>query len=100
MTSFLKFENFTTTPAAQSWTGGRGNCAVTASNFNSETITLQSSQDGGTTWWAVGTDTTFTAAGQGNFELPACELRLLCSGAVTAGYGYVNSVKDNAAMNG
>lgn len=48
--------------------GGKG--AVYAfGTFDTCTITLEFSPDLGTTWIAVGTDTTFTAAGYANFEI-------------------------------
>ena len=53
-----------------SWGGGLGTFAAWGVDFDTGTYTLQVSYDNGTTWLAVGTDTTLTAAGNGNFVLP------------------------------
>ena len=39
--------------------------------WDTATVTLEYSPDGGTTWIAVGSDTTLTADGVANFQLPA-----------------------------
>lgn len=56
------------------WQGGEGNF-VAQGTFDSGSVALQFSVDGGTTWINVGTDTTFTANGGGNFKAPVCDLR-------------------------
>jgi len=37
--------------------------------WDGATLTVEFSPDGGTTWFAIGTDTTFTASGWANFEM-------------------------------
>lgn len=56
--------------AVIAWGGGLGTYAAWGSDFDTGTYTLQVSYDNGTTWIAVGSDTTLTAAGHGNFDLP------------------------------
>ena len=51
-----------------SWHGGVGTLDVTGT-LTAATATLQTSIDGGTTWIAVGSNTTLTAVGVANFEL-------------------------------
>lgn len=70
--------------AAVAWLGGRGVFSAQGS-FGSGTIKLQCSHDDGTTWIDVDrsgdTFVTFTANGQGGFELPKCSLRASLSGS-------------------
>ena len=47
---------------------GKG-CVYAYGTFDTCTITLEFTPDSGTTWVAVGTDTTFTSAGYSNFEI-------------------------------
>ena len=54
--------------AGLTWKGGKGTLDVIGA-FDTATATLQTSINGGTTWVTVGSDTTFTTAGVGNFEL-------------------------------
>ena len=54
---------------ATTWPGGVGTFHSFGTH-DGETNTLQVSLDGGTTYIAVGTDTTLTADGIGTFELP------------------------------
>lgn len=58
------------------WHGGTGTLVV-AGTFDGATVSLQCSPDNGTTWIAVGTDSTLTAAGVAVFQLsPGNLLRL------------------------
>lgn len=59
--------NATTT--ALDWDGGPG-VFIVQGTFDSATIKLQYSIDGGTTKTDAGTDTTLTASGGGSFLLP------------------------------
>ena len=69
--------------AVVAWRGGRGTAAAYGT-FGSGTATLEVSYDGGTTWFAVGSDTALTEDGHGNFELPsAVQLRWDLDGAST-----------------
>ncbi len=64
------------------WGGGVGTFAIRGDDFDSGTYTLEVSYDGGTNWQAVGSDTTLTAEGNGNFQLPAgVLLRVDCNGS-------------------
>src|SRR5262249_35869488 len=68
------------------WPGGRGVFAAFG-NFGGGTVTLQQSPDDGTTWINVDrtgdTYVTFTANGQGGFELGKCLLRVNMAGSTT-----------------
>lgn len=70
--------------AAIGWLGGRG-VFTAQGTFGSGTIKLQCSHDDGATWVDVDrsgdTFVTFTANGQGGFELPKCSLRASLSGS-------------------
>lgn len=72
--------------AAIAWPGGRG--VFTAwGTFGGGTLTLQQSPDDGATWINVDrtgdTYVTFTANGEGGFELGECQLRVSLTGATT-----------------
>lgn len=60
------------------WQGGKGSFLAKATGAG--TITLQVKLPDDTTYVAVGTDTTLTANGGGNFELPRCRLKVAVSG--------------------
>jgi hypothetical protein len=66
------------------WYGGRGSVTVWG-NFGGGTATLQMSPDVGTTWINVDETgdafVTFTASGDGGFELGLCLLRVNLTGA-------------------
>jgi hypothetical protein len=64
------FTNRTTNgqSTAYDWPGGVGTF-VCEGTWNSATVKMQMSPDGGTTWVDVGDDVTFTDDGVGNFEL-------------------------------
>ncbi len=51
------------------WGGGVGTFAVTGT-IDGATMNLEVSYDNGTTWIAVGSDTSLSAVGHGNFDLP------------------------------
>jgi hypothetical protein len=67
-----------------SWYGGRGSAAAWGT-FGGGTAKLQQSPDGGTTWIDVDrsgdTYVSFTANGEGGFELGLCLLRFSLTGA-------------------
>jgi hypothetical protein len=70
--------------ASLSWPGARG--VFTAwGTFGAGTLTLQQSPDDGTTWINVDragdTFCTFTANGEGGFELGGCLVRVSLAGA-------------------
>ena len=77
------------------WPGGEGTFLTqdTAAGTYG-TFTLQYSMDGGTTWTAVSTDTTLTASGGGNFQLPNVLLRGDLSGSSGASIQYVITRSD------
>ena len=50
------------------YNGGKAS-VIAFGTWGGATITLQFSPDGGTTWYAVGTSTTFTANGWATFEI-------------------------------
>ncbi len=59
-----------------------GTAVAYGTDFDGCTVTLEFSPDGGTTWITVGTDTTFTSEGGGNFYLPgSVSLRFSVSSA-------------------
>lgn len=70
--------------ASVPWLGGRGVFSAYGT-FGGGTCALQQSPDGGTTWINVdatgNTFVTFTANGEGGFELGNCLLRCSLSGA-------------------
>ncbi len=76
--------NAAATGDAIDWGGGKGCFSVYSGTFNGATAKLQWSPNDGTTWLDVDrsgdTYVTFTAAGAGNFELPACMIRVAISG--------------------
>lgn len=70
----------TATSGALTWRGGRGSFLAHATAWNGATCTLQTLGPDNTTWIAAGTDTTLTADGGGNFELPPGQLRAAVTG--------------------
>lgn len=70
--------------AAISWSAGRG-VFIAYGTFGGGTLKLQCSHDDGTTWTDVDragdSFVTFTANGQGGFELGKCLLRVSLSGS-------------------
>lgn len=76
--------NGTTTPAF--WAGGRGSFSAWGT-FGGGTAKLQQSPNNGVTWIDVDrsgdTYVTFTANGEGNFELSPCLIRVSLAGATS-----------------
>lgn len=72
--------------ASVPWRGGIGSVAAWG-NFGGGTVSLQMSPDNGTTWINVDrsgdTYVTYTANGQGDFQLGLCLLRFNLAGATT-----------------
>ena len=71
--------NASATGSAVRWPGGRGTFMADGT-FASATITLSVLGPDGSSYIAVGTDTTLTAEGCGNFDLPPCKLKAVVSG--------------------
>lgn len=71
------------------WAGGRG-AMIAQYVAGTGTITLQYTLDGGTTYTAVGSDTTLTGSGGGVFNLPATTIRI--NAASTASTPNINAV--------
>lgn len=65
------------------WEGGNGAFLV-AGTVGGGTYTLQMQAPDGSTWLALGSNTTLTAAGTGGFSAPACRLRVNVSGSAGA----------------
>lgn len=75
------------------WPGGEG-VFEAAGTFSGATVTLQRLGPDGATWYAVGTDTTLTAAGGGYFVLPPGPIRAAISGGPPSGmYATANRVR-------
>jgi hypothetical protein len=68
-TNVILASNASATGAAVAWPGGSGTFIASAT-FGGGTVKLQFLGPDGSTWIDCGTDTTLTAAGGGNFELP------------------------------
>ena len=64
------------------WSVGKGQLTVQGT-WDGATVTLEATEDGGTTWIPVGDDTTMTANGKANFELASCTIRATVSSAGT-----------------
>lgn len=67
--------NASATGSAKIWQGGRGTFSAVAT-FGGGTVKLQFLGPDGSTWIDAGSDTTLTAAGGGNFDLPPCNIRV------------------------
>lgn len=74
------------------WQGGRGHFAAVAT-WGGGTVKLQYLGPNGTTWIDAGPDTTLTADGGGNFELPPCRIRANVATA-TAVYAHAVHIGD------
>lgn len=67
------------------WPGGEGQVSL-AGTVNGATVTLQALAADGSTYVAVGTDTTFTAVGMAGFKLTAgTMIRALVAGGTPSG---------------
>ena len=62
------------------WPGGLGQMVVSGT-FGGGTITLEMSPDDETTWVTIGGESTVTANACVNFDLNACDLRLVLAGS-------------------
>ena len=76
--------NASATGSAASWPGGYGVFSA-AGTFGGATVTLQFLGPDGSTWIAVGVDTTITSAGGGVFALPPGQIRAAVSGGSPSG---------------
>lgn len=96
---FLEFTP-TATTAAQVWRGGDATVFVQAGNFNSATVKIQASYDGGTTWVDLGADGSFTANGVSNMNLASGELRFnVAGGTPTTPTAFVRGIFDTTRFN-
>lgn len=71
---FTLISNGSATSAGIQWPGGKGSFIVKAT-WGGGTVKLQYLSADATTWVDMGTDTTLTADGGGNFEIGKCQLR-------------------------
>lgn len=85
------YSNISATTAGFTWRGGRGTFLAVAT-FGGGTVKLQALGPDASTWIDAGSDTTLTAAGGGNFELPPGQLRVNVATA-TAVYAVVCSTQ-------
>jgi len=79
-------DNGNVTGAAMTWRGGRGAFLVHCDTWNAATVKLQFLGPDRVTWIDAGLETTLTADGGGNFELPGGQLRAAVVGSPTAVY--------------
>lgn len=75
--------SYPATPGYIDWEGGNG-AFLLAGTVGGGTYTLQMQAPDGSSWLALGTNTTLTAAGVGGFSAPACRLRVNVSGSAGA----------------
>lgn len=83
-TSIDLLSNASATGATVQWPGGRGTFSA-AGTFGGATVTLQFLGPDGVTSITAGVDTTLTAAGGGNFDLPPAQLQAAVSGGTPSG---------------
>lgn len=84
--------NASATGSAVQWGGGVG-VFTAAGTFSGATITLQYLGPDGLTWFAVGPDTTLTAAGGGAFLLPPGSIRAAVTGSPSGMYAQAEQAK-------
>lgn len=72
--------NYPATPGYIDWEGGDG-AFLLAGTVGGGTYTLQLQCPDGSSWVALGANTTLTAAGAGGFSCPAGRLRVAASGS-------------------
>jgi len=85
--------NASATGSAAQWGGGAGVFSA-CGTFSGATVTLQFLGPDGSTWVAVGSDTTLTANGGGGFVLPPGQIRAAISGGPPSGmYAQAEQVK-------
>lgn len=77
-------ENAAATGDAAQWGGGMG-VFTAAGTFSGATVTLQYLNADGSTWSAMGSDTTLTSAGGGMFVYPPGQIRASISGGPPSG---------------
>jgi len=65
------------------WPGGRGSFYASATSFGGGTVKLQTTTPQTGTWVDVDNDTTLTANGHGNFDLPPGQIRGVITGSTT-----------------
>ncbi|HVO01489.1 MAG TPA: hypothetical protein VMT54_04770, partial [Candidatus Cybelea sp.] len=83
--SLTLISNGSATGPWTTWRGGSGTFEAVGT-FNGGTVRLQKLGPDGTTPIDVGTDTTLTAAGGGNFQLPPSQIRAAVTGSPSAIY--------------
>ena len=83
--SLTLLQNASATGSAFAWRGGSGTFSAVGT-YNSGTVKLQFLGPDNTTWIDVGSDTTLTANGGGNFELPPAQIRAAVTGSPSAIY--------------
>jgi hypothetical protein len=88
----LLINNGSATSAAYTWKGGEGTF-MTKATWGGGTVKLQVLGPDGTTYIDVGSDTTLTADGGGNFSLPAGALIRANVATATAVYASVASLR-------
>lgn len=76
--------NASATGTGKTWSGGPGIFKV-AGTFGGATVALQALGPDGVTWFDVGTDTTKTAAGGGQFTLDPGPIRAAVTGGAPSG---------------
>jgi len=85
------FNNISATTSSFIWPGGKGSFRARSASWGGGSASLEMLLPDQATWVAVGTDTTKTSDGGGNFELDPCELRVAIATA-TGVYAQVNRV--------
>lgn len=82
--SVTLLSNASATGSAKAWPGGRGTFSVVGT-FAGATASLEYLGPDSSTWLTVGTDTTKTANGLGNFDLPPGQIRASITGGPPSG---------------
>ncbi len=77
-------ENAAATGDAAQWGGGMG-VFTAAGTFGGTTVSLEYLNADGSTWTAMGSDTTLTAAGGGMFVYPPGQIRASVTGGAPSG---------------
>lgn len=89
----MLLSNASATGSEYQWGGGAGVFACVGT-FGGATVTLQYLAPDGSTWVAMGADTTLTAAGGGRFVFPPGRIRAAVSGGAPSGlYANAEQVK-------
>lgn len=82
--TLLLLSNATATGSAFEWYGGKGTFCVVGT-FGGATVKLQMLGPDASTWVDVGSSTTLTAAGVGNFECAAGSIKAVITGGPPSG---------------